>query len=133
MRTGYSYAMQMEATCDESRAAEDLAMIFAYVFLGRICCSPSTISLIDGRANANAVPATIYFLVEFIRDSDLLWRARKEIEAARIDNLGQNSEFDQSKLCESPLLQSVFAETLRLRIAIVLMRSPEKRNFSLGK
>ena len=31
MRTRYTYAKKMEATTDESRAAEDLGMIFAYV------------------------------------------------------------------------------------------------------
>jgi len=72
--------------------------------------------------------------VEFIRDPLLLHRVRSEISAARLDRPdGQRPGFNISKLCEGPLLQSVYAETLRLRIAIILMRSPEKHDFKLGK
>ena len=38
--------------------------------------------------------------------------------------------FDVSKLCSNPLLQSLYAETLRLRVAVLILREPAKDNFS---
>jgi len=38
--------------------------------------------------------------------------------------------FDTTKLCSDPLLQSVYAETLRLRVAVLVVRQPARDNFS---
>ncbi|KAI0407179.1 cytochrome P450 [Xylaria palmicola] len=114
MRVRYAYAKKMDRMTDEARAAEDLAMVFA--------------------ANANAVPAATWFIIEFMRDPGLLERVRAELDEARLPSPpGQPPAFDIGKLCEGVLLQSVWAETLRLRVAIALMRAPEKRDFRLGR
>ena len=39
---------------------------------------------------------------------------------------------DIDKLCSQPLLQSIYAETLRLRVALFVTRTPENESFSLG-
>lgn len=41
-------------------------------------------------------------------------------------------EFDVHKLVGGPLLQSIYAETLRLRVAIMVTRTPEREDFHLG-
>ncbi|KAM7212312.1 cytochrome P450 [Rhypophila decipiens] len=114
MRVRYNYARKMERMSDEARAAEDLAMVFA--------------------ANANAVPAATWFILEFLRDPELLTRVRAEIDLARLpaEKEGELPRFDVTKLCEGVLLQSVWAETLRLRVTLALIRAPEKQDFKLG-
>lgn len=82
--------------------------------------------------NTNAVPAVGWFIIEFCRDAGLLSRARAEIEAARMPFPKPGKpEFDVGKLCSLPLLQSVYAETLRLRVALIVTRTPEREDFKL--
>ena len=85
--------------------------------------------------NANAVPATIWFCLELIQDQKLLARVRQEVDKARTpaasDTMGAG--FDLAKLCDNPLLQSCFAETLRLYMNVALMRTPDKKDFTLGR
>lgn len=70
--------------------------------------------------NGNAVPATIWFILELIRDRALLSRVRSEVEEAMLlgtpDNLSVPN-FDLTKLCSGQLLQSSYAETLRRNAA----------------
>ena len=40
---------------------------------------------------------------------------------------------DISKLCNQPLLQSIYAETLRLRVALIVTRTPEHEDFNSGE
>ena len=82
------------------------------------------------RLNANAVPATIWFCLELIQDQKLLARVRQEVDKARIPKASDNTGagFDLAKLCENPLLQSCFAETLRLYMNIALMRTPDRKD-----
>lgn len=40
---------------------------------------------------------------------------------------------DIDMLCSRPLLQSIYAETLRLRVALFVTRTPENEAFSLGE
>ena len=42
-------------------------------------------------------------------------------------------QFDITKLCSGPLLQSIYAETLRLRVAIIITRTPERSDYKLGE
>ena len=85
--------------------------------------------------NANAVPATIWFCLELIQDPKLLSRVREEVAEARLtpesDEAGAG--FDLAKLCDSPLLQSCFAETLRVYMTVALMRTPDQKDFTLGR
>lgn len=42
----------------------------------------------------------------------------------------QIQKFDTYRLCSDPLLQSLYAETLRLRVAVLVVREPARDNFS---
>ena len=82
--------------------------------------------------NTNAVPAIGWFFIEFCQDADLLLRARAEIDNSRTSAPESGMpEFDIGKLCSSPLLQSVYAETLRLRVALIVTRTPEREDFQV--
>ncbi|KAI9739478.1 MAG: hypothetical protein M1818_005166 [Claussenomyces sp. TS43310] len=113
VKTRYTYMQAMKEMTDEARSAEDLALLSA--------------------ANTNAVPATIWLILEFLRDPSLLERVRAEVDSARIPSTDGQVHFDIAKLCEGVLLQSVLHETLRLRVAVGLIRIPEKKDYSLGK
>ncbi|KAL9015329.1 MAG: hypothetical protein Q9173_000057 [Seirophora scorigena] len=113
MRARQSYSSGVHFMNEDALAAEDLGLIFAM--------------------NTNAVPAVAWFLIEFYRDSILLSRARAEVEAARRPTPEpEQAELDITKLCSSPLLQSAYAETLRLRVALVITRTPEHEDFHMG-
>lgn len=64
----------------------------------------------------------------------LLGRVRSEVQEALIPNPDPNAppRFDMDILMASPLLQSCYAETLRLRTAVLITRVPERSNFMLG-
>lgn len=86
------------------------------------------------RMNTNTVPAVGWFLIEIGRDADLLSRARAEVEAAIIPSPEPGKpEVDIVKLCSSPLMQSIYAETLRLRVALIVTRTPERQDFHAGE
>ncbi|KAL9130023.1 MAG: hypothetical protein Q9175_007129 [Cornicularia normoerica] len=86
--------------------------------------------------NGNAVPATIWFILELMRNRALLSRVRSEVEEARLPGTPENlnlPNFDLTKLCSGQLLQSSYAETLRLYMAVGLMRIPSHKVYILGK
>lgn len=86
--------------------------------------------------NANAVPATIWFILELIRDPTLLARVRNEVEEATLPATPDGPavpDFDLTKLCSGQLLQSAYAETLRLYMAAGLFRIPSHKDYVLGK
>ncbi|KAI5200836.1 cytochrome P450, partial [Aureobasidium subglaciale] len=118
MKERYAYATKTEHLSAEAKASEDLAMIFAM--------------------NANAVPATVWFVLELTRSPELLLRVRKEVSAARIKlPSGEPSpdpfNLDVHVLGSSALLQSCYAEILRLYMTAALMRSPERNDYILGR
>lgn len=58
--------------------------------------------------------------------------ARAEVEAARMPRVEDGKpKFDIGKLCSSPLVQSVYAETLRSRLALMVTRTPDRENFHI--
>lgn len=77
-----------------------------------------------GRSNANSVPAACWFLYEILKDAALESKVREEIESAQLpaELSTEVPRFDIEKLCAGPWLQSIYAETLRLRVAILASR-----------
>lgn len=75
--------------------------------------------------NSNSTPATFWLFWHMIRDQSLLTRATTELNACRTTNADHTQSFDTTKLCNQPLLQSSYAETLRLYVAVYLIRKPE--------
>lgn len=70
------------------------------------------------------MPATFWLLWHMMRDRELLARAVSEINACRMGQTTSLLSFDTTKLCNQPLLQSSYAETLRMYVAVYIIRKP---------
>lgn len=68
------------------------------------------------RASVNIHPMAIWNIIEVFRDKNLLLRVRAELAAAEFQGITSSQDID--KLLSLPLLQSVQAETLRLRVEV---------------
>ncbi|KAI9741289.1 MAG: hypothetical protein M1834_003006 [Cirrosporium novae-zelandiae] len=82
---------------------------------------------------ANAIPAICWCIFDILARPALLARVRDEITPCLIsapDDI--DLKFDIEKLCRIPLLQSIYAEELRLRVAVMVCRSPPKSDFQLA-
>lgn len=75
--------------------------------------------------NSNSMPATFWLFWHMILDQSLFVRATPEISACRLSSATKALSFDTTKLCNQPLLQSSYAETLRLYVAVYIIRKPE--------
>ena len=72
-------------------------------------------------------------MLETLHDPALHQRVKERLFSARLSDLANGHfQFDILKLTEDDLLQSVYAETLRLRVAVLVVRQPTKDNFSLS-
>ena len=59
---------------------------------------------------------------------------RSEVNSARINNAENGTyQFDLTKLNDQPLLQSVYAETLRLRISLAVARTSTEGDYKLAE
>ena len=70
-------------------------------------------------------------LAEVLRDKALLSRVRSIIDSYRIDSGLSQIGLDYARLCTDPLLQSIYAETLRLHTSCFIMRGPIRTDFAL--
>lgn len=70
-------------------------------------------------------------MLETLYDKTLYPRVRASLQSARIDTPDKPLAFDMTKLTTDALLQSIFAEILRLRVAALVVREPTVSNFSL--
>lgn len=84
------------------------------------------------RANANAIPCAFWFILAVFRSPSLLLRVRSEVESCLIQSSTAEMAFDITKLCNNPLLQSIYAETLRLRVCNFVIRSPDRGDLNVG-
>ncbi|KAM0435849.1 hypothetical protein ACHAPT_002740 [Fusarium lateritium] len=100
-----------EAMDARAKAAEDLSFIWA--------------------SNANSGYAAIWCLLEILRDPTLAARVQKEFSSAIQPPVAPCTvpTFDIDKLCLGPLAQSIYAEVLRLRVAVLISRKA-KENLS---
>ncbi|KAI0506896.1 cytochrome P450 [Xylaria bambusicola] len=88
-------------------------------------------------ATANALPMAFWNLIEVYNDPALLARVQAELSNA-ITPPNSNEEklpyrFDINAITSSPLLQSVYAEVLRMRVSLFHNRSPTQGDYSLGE
>jgi len=78
----------------------------------------------------NSVNATSWAVFDIYRDPELLASVRAEVDACRCKNecLDSDSQlsFDIDKLLHMPILQAVYAETLRLRMHFYIIRMPDR-------
>ncbi|KFY81326.1 hypothetical protein V500_11534 [Pseudogymnoascus sp. VKM F-4518 (FW-2643)] len=77
-------------------------------------------------ANANIVPTVGWCLIDILMRPTLAATARAEIAAL------SPGEINMQALLTSPLLQSIYAEELRLRNAILIQRTPIVDTFKIG-
>ena len=75
--------------------------------------------------NSNSMPATFWLFWHMMRDRSLLTRTMSEVSDCRTIHTTESLSLDISKLCNQPLLQSCYAETLRMYVAVYIIRKPE--------
>lgn len=87
--------------------------------------APSSLGLLLA-INTNAVTATLWVLVHLVDQNDqdptLLRRVRAEVDSVPV---AANGTPDVKRLTELPLLQSVYAEVLRLYVDVIILRNLE--------
>ena len=84
------------------------------------------------RANTNAILAAFWANLEIFRDPDLLLKIRDNIRSSLDSPVQSNHDYDIEKLVRQPLLQSIYAETLRLRVHVYMTRCPERKNLEIN-
>lgn len=82
-------------------------------------------------ANTNAVVSAFWCTLEIFRDPQLLRDVRKKVESCLADGNPSRISFDLNRLLRQPLLQAVYAETLRLRVNGFLVRCPLKSDLEI--
>lgn len=81
------------------------------------------------RSNGNAVPSVFWFIYETLKsDQSVRGQADREVAACRNAEEG----LDIERLFSQPLLQSIYAEVLRLHVVIGTARQSDTEPFSLG-
>lgn len=83
--------------------------------------------------NTNSIATVTWFIFEIYRDPVLLARVKKELDSCLLYSPNSTKPgFDINKLCSQPLIQSIYAETLRLRVAMFVTRTPDEQSYDLG-
>ncbi|KAM5349734.1 hypothetical protein ACJ41O_006239 [Fusarium nematophilum] len=80
--------------------------------------------------NANAIPAAMWMFLGILLDHDIKERVMAEMEPS----FHQRSlSFDIDRLCSGPLLNSIYCETLRVRVAAPVGRASLIPNLNFGR
>ena len=77
-------------------------------------------------STANAIHSAFWLIFELCRHPEDLRRVREEIRSSELPVSDDLKAYDMVKLANSDLLQSMYAETLRLYVAMIVMRSPQE-------
>lgn len=86
-------------------------------------------SLTLRRLTSNAIRASFWFFLEILRSPDLARDAAREISSVVVTSKTNASKhispprFDMKSLLRLPLLQSLFAETLRMYVSVMIVRT----------
>ncbi|KAK7432021.1 hypothetical protein QQZ08_001311 [Neonectria magnoliae] len=80
--------------------------------------------------NANAIPAAMWMLLGILVDDNLKHRVMAEMEPAFHE---KSISFDIDRLCSGPLLNSIYCETLRVRVAAPVGRASLIPDLHFGK
>ncbi|KAI1408108.1 cytochrome P450 [Hypoxylon sp. FL1857] len=111
LRARHEYGRFLKPLPDNTKAWEKMGILFA--------------------ATSNLLPSMFWYIFESLKDQDLQQRMIAEIQSCASpdsSDVGQNI----ASLLKKPLLQSAYAETLRLRVAIALPRTCEHDDFDLS-
>ncbi|KAF2753076.1 cytochrome P450 [Pseudovirgaria hyperparasitica] len=115
LKVRQQFARNTGEMSEDAIAAEDTALLFS--------------------ANANAIFSAIWFLLAIYTDPALEKMVNYEVQnSITQDTAGANKPLalDITGIIDSPLLQSIYAEVLRMRVALVLNRTPDKADYELG-
>ncbi|KAI0483446.1 cytochrome P450 [Xylaria cf. heliscus] len=110
LKVRYNFRSPVDHMDADAHAADDLALLVA--------------------ANANAVMCSAWFILETLREPTLIPKLLAEVDRAR--KPGSTNSLDINVLCSQPLLQSIYAETLRLRIGLMINRTSQHREVRIG-
>lgn len=124
--------MDMDGMDYNAIASEDFGAIWAYVHTS----SQYTFILKDlsnsptNRSTRNSIVAAFWTVIEVFHDPVLLAKVREEVKTC--ENSDPETIFDIDRLLQSPLLQSIYAEVLRLRVHIFIVRAPKRYSLHIG-
>ncbi|KAH7235366.1 cytochrome P450 [Fusarium tricinctum] len=114
MRSRHAFFSKMPLSKD-TIAADDLGLLWA--------------------ATANAIPAISWMILEVVQRPTLLGKVRAEI-APFMGGLSSSKtsipDIDIDGLCQQPLVQSIYAEVLRVHNGTVVARVPQVSDFSIA-
>ncbi|KAK8859640.1 25-hydroxycholesterol 7-alpha-hydroxylase [Apiospora arundinis] len=73
--------------------------------------------------HSNTIPICTWIMIELIKDPKLFSAVRRDITKAALSNETSSQTFDIHELTSLPLLQSIYAEALRLHVGILITRT----------
>lgn len=79
----------------------------------------------------NSITAASWAIFEIYRDPELLTSVRAEVDTCVLERTDGRVRFDIDKLLRLPVLQAVYAETLRLRMHFYIIRMPDKTDMNI--
>ncbi|KAI3331580.1 cytochrome P450 [Xylariaceae sp. AK1471] len=82
-------------------------------------------------AARNSVSAASWTIFEIYRDPELLASVRAEVDACALKCADGRIRFDVDRLLRLPVLQAVYAETLRLRMHFYIIRMPDRVDMNI--
>ncbi|KAL8755569.1 MAG: hypothetical protein Q9184_004760 [Pyrenodesmia sp. 2 TL-2023] len=104
MRTRQQYLTNVDGLDADAIASQDLGLLWA--------------------ENANSIPAIFWMIYEALQRPQLLSQALEEVITSQSwTDLRSSPRIDIEALCSMPVLQSMYAETLRLYTSLFALRS----------
>jgi cytochrome P450 len=79
----------------------------------------------------NSITAASWSIFELYRDPELLAAVRAEIDTCTRKDADGRIKFDNDQLLRLPVLQAVYAETLRLRMHFYIIRMPDRVDMNI--
>ncbi|KAL9620892.1 MAG: hypothetical protein Q9160_004675 [Pyrenula sp. 1 TL-2023] len=79
----------------------------------------------------NSVTAASWTIFEIYRDPELLNSVRTEVNTCASKDVDGRIRFDIDRLLRLPILQAVYAETLRLRMHFYIIRMPDRVDINI--
>ncbi len=79
----------------------------------------------------NSISAASWTIFETYRDPELLASVRAEVDACALKGPDDRIRFDVDQLLRLPVLQAVYAETLRLRMHFYIIRMPDRVDINI--
>ena len=114
--------LDMDGYDHDAIASADLGAIWAYAVL----ISPLDCYLLTKCRARNSMTATSWCIYELYRDPQLLVKVRAAVDSCIATQVDGLIRYDFDQLFKLPLLQSVYAETLRLRMHFYTIRMPDR-------